>query len=331
MALTEKDVRNLLQDIPGLENEEISNSIASIHISENKLYISLEQSKTNETINTAIQERLKKALPEFDVYISLVGHKTPPQKPRLNNVGKVFLVASGKGGVGKSTIAALLATQFNKEGLKVGLLDADVYGPSLPTLTGINTPPELDHNKQIIPHQFNGIACMSMGFLVPQDQAFIWRGPMVMGAINKLLFDVNWGHQGKLDALVIDMPPGTGDAHLSLAQKIQVDGAIMVSTPHPLALADLSRGIDMFQKAQVPILGLVENMSFTTCQSCGNQTQLYTQGPLEELYTQYNLPLLGSLPFNPGLLQRNVEFKNLDTSIEVEINKIFKQILTLYT
>ena len=188
------------------------------------------------------------------------------QKELLPQIGAIVAVASGKGGVGKSTTAANLAVAFRQMGLRTAMLDADIYGPSLPTMMGITGRPSSPDGKTIIPMEAHGVTCMSIGFLVPQDTAMIWRGPMVMGALEQMMGDVDWGPQ---DVLIVDMPPGTGDAQLTMAQRVPLAGAVIVSTPQDLSLIDAKKGLNMFRKVDVPVLGIVENMSYFICPSCG--------------------------------------------------------------
>ena len=190
------------------------------------------------------------------------------KQAEIPGIAAVIAVASGKGGVGKSTTALNLALGLRDLGLRVGLLDADIYGPSVPRLTGIREKPQLDDNRKMIPIQRFGLAIMSIGFLVEEDTAMIWRGPMVMSAITQMLRDVAWG---TLDILVVDMPPGTGDAQLTLAQNVPLKGAVIISTPQDLSLIDARRGLAMFRKVNVPVLGIVENMSYFQCPHCGTQ------------------------------------------------------------
>ncbi|EOX94540.1 IND1(iron-sulfur protein required for NADH dehydrogenase)-like isoform 1 [Theobroma cacao] len=213
---------------------------------------------------------------------------------RINGVKDVIAVASGKGGVGKSTTAVNLAVALaNKCQLKVGLLDADVHGPSVPTMMKINQKPEVTRDLKMIPIENYGVKCMSMGFLVDKDAPIVWRGPMVMSALQKMSREVDWG---SLDILVVDMPPGTGDAQLTMSQKLQLSGALIVSTPQDVALIDARRGVRMFSKVQVPILGLVENMSCFKCPHCGEPSFIFGMGGARKTAAEMGLQLLGEIP-----------------------------------
>lgn len=237
-----------------------------------------------------------KNVTNLPVLISFHMHKT---KPGIAGVKHVIAVASGKGGVGKSSIALSLAFAAQKQGLNVGLLDADIFGPSLPTLLGITQKPEVSDAKKIIPHQKFGLKAMSIGFLVPDDAAVIWRGLMVQQATNQLLQDVDWANDGKsLDVLFIDLPPGTGDVQLTLMQKAHVDGAVIVSTPHALALADVKRAFKMFEKLHTPILGCVENMKSFVCPCCEHQTDLFSKDLVGNFCTANSLNYLGNVPYD---------------------------------
>jgi len=224
-----------------------------------------------------------------------------PTRRRIEGVGQVVVVASGKGGVGKSTTAVNLALALasTKGKPKVGLLDADIFGPSLPTMMGISEQPLLDSRDKMLPVESLGLACMSMGLLVDPKAAVVWRGPMVMGALDKLVHGTAW--EGT-DILVVDTPPGTGDIHLSLAQTVHLAGAVIVSTPQKVALADARKGVDMFRKMEVPILGLVENMSGFLCPSCGTVTRVFGEGGVAELAVEEGVEVLGGLPLDPQLM-----------------------------
>jgi ATP-binding protein involved in chromosome partitioning len=221
----------------------------------------------------------------------------PPQAQGIPGVAAIIAVASGKGGVGKSTVAVNLALGLSRLGLKVGLLDADIYGPSLPRLLDIRHKPDSD-GKKIKPIEKFGLKTMSIGFLVKEDEAMIWRGPMVQSALTQMLNDVLWG---PLDVLVLDMPPGTGDAQLTIAQRAPLKGAVIVSTPQDLALTDARKGIAMFKKTQVPILGVVENMSVFVCPDCGHAHHIFGHGGARETAEKVGAPFLGEIPLVPRI------------------------------
>jgi ATP-binding protein involved in chromosome partitioning len=202
-------------------------------------------------------------------------HAAAPAKALVPGVKSIVAVASGKGGVGKSTTAVNLALGLAANGLRVGILDADIYGPSMPRMLGISGKPNSRDGRVLEPMQNYGIKCMSMGFLVAEDTPMIWRGPMVMSALNQMLRDVNWG---ELDVLVVDLPPGTGDAQLTMAQQVPLSGAVIVSTPQDIALLDARKGLNMFRKVDVPVLGIIENMSYFSCPNCGHRSEIFSHG-----------------------------------------------------
>jgi ATP-binding protein involved in chromosome partitioning len=210
-------------------------------------------------------------------------------------VKTIIAVASGKGGVGKSTTAINLAMSFSSLGLSVGILDADIYGPSLPRMMGITEKPESTDGKILQPIVKFGIKCMSIGFLVPEDSPTIWRGPMVMSALEQMLRDVNWG---ELDIMVVDMPPGTGDAQLTISQRVPLAGAVIVSTPQDIALIDARKGLNMFRKVDVPVLGIIENMSMFICPSCGEKSDIFGHGGAKTEASILDVDFLGEIPLH---------------------------------
>jgi ATP-binding protein involved in chromosome partitioning len=207
-------------------------------------------------------------------------------------------VASGKGGVGKSTTAVNLALGLRDLGLKIGVLDADIYGPSMPRLLAIKGRPETKGGRTLRPMESYGLKVMSIGFLIEEETPMIWRGPMVMSAITQMLREVDWG---ELDVLVVDMPPGTGDAQLTLAQQVPLAGAVIVSTPQDLALIDARRGIAMFKRVDVPVLGLVENMSYFLCPHCGERSEIFSHGGARKEAERLGVPFLGEVPLEPEI------------------------------
>jgi ATP-binding protein involved in chromosome partitioning len=230
--------------------------------------------------------------------------KAPPElKPRpqpsgprpVPGVARILAIASGKGGVGKSTVAANLAAALAAEGRRVGLLDADVYGPSQPRMLGISGRPGSPDGKTMTPLRNHGIALMSLGLLTGEGEAVVWRGPMLMGALQQMLFQVEWG---PLDVLLVDLPPGTGDAQLTLAQKARLDGAIIVSTPQDIALIDARKGIDAFRKLGVPILGMIENMAVHVCPNCGHVEHVFGHGGVRAEAERLGVPVLAELPLH---------------------------------
>ncbi len=220
---------------------------------------------------------------------------TPIAYPHLGNI---VAISSGKGGVGKSTVAANLAIALAKQGSRVGLMDADIYGPNIPRMMGVNAPPPVE-NEKIIPLQAYGVKIMSLGFMIERDQPAIWRGPIIMKIITQFLRDVQWG---ELDYFLVDMPPGTGDAQLSLVQATMVHGAIIVTTPQEVASGDALRGAKMFERVAVPVLGVVENMSYFICPHCDHKHRIFGEGGGKNLADELHVPLLAEVPFFPAVL-----------------------------
>jgi ATP-binding protein involved in chromosome partitioning len=237
-----------------------------------------------------------------DVRVRIVEHKRPPEP--IGEIGltakSVIAVGSGKGGVGKSTIAASLAYGLKNAGAAIGLMDADVYGPSIPHLLGVQERPHLENNR-LQPIHKDGLRVMSMGFLVPPGEAVVWRGPMLHGAISQFLRDTEWG---PLDYLLIDMPPGTGDIALTLSQLLPLTGAVVVCTPQDVALLDAVKAIAMFRKVNIPMLGMVENMSYFICPDCGKRYDIFGSGGAKRRAAELDVPFLGEVPINMGIRQR---------------------------
>ena len=232
---------------------------------------------------------------EVDVTWSVAAHSVQKSLKPIDNVKNIVAVASGKGGVGKSTTAVNLALALSAEGAKVGILDADIYGPSQPRMLGITGKPESKDGSTLEPMSSYHLQAMSIGFLIDEETPMIWRGPMVTQALEQLLNDTNWS---ELDYLVIDLPPGTGDTQLTLAQKVPVSGAVIVTTPQDIALLDARKGLKMFQKVEVPVLGIVENMSIHICSKCGHEEHIFGEGGGKAMAEQYGVKLLGALPLD---------------------------------
>lgn len=306
-----------LNKISGLQIEQTGKKysvIFAIHINPND---SEKMEETRQKVETAIL-KIKNI---SKVSAILTAEKQPSQdtnKSTINDphgmnknpklklpIKDIIVVASGKGGVGKSTVAVNLAAQMAKTGLKVGLLDSDIYGPSVPRLTGLPyKKPDMTKDNKLIPFVAHGLKVMSIGFMVDQSAPLIWRGPMVQSAIYQMLRDVDWANDNEpLDILVIDMPPGTGDAQLTIAQKIDVTGAIIISTPQDLAMIDAVKAIEMFKKTDVPILGLVENMSVHVCSNCGHEEHIFGSD-LSGNVAKHNVSYLGAIPLNSSVREK---------------------------
>ncbi len=253
-----------------------------------------------EQLRSQCEEEVKKIAGVSAVEISMTS-RIPANKGAagqnniLPTVKNVIAVASGKGGVGKSTVATNIAVALGKLGAKVGLLDADIYGPSIPLMMGIQEKPKSSDGRRMDPIFNHGIYLMSIGFLMPEDQALVWRGPMVAQALTQLMRDVAWP---ELDYLIVDMPPGTGDAQLTLSQVVHLVGAVIVTTPQDVALIDAKRGVGMFQKVNVPILGIIENMSYYVCPNCNHRTEIFSHGGAQKAAQKYEVPFLGEVPLD---------------------------------
>ena len=317
--LTQQDVLKVLAQIPGPDGRTPlaqSGAIAGLTIREGKVFlaISIDPAKASamERMRAAAQEAVGDMPGVTQAVVTLTAEKPQSgaaagptagpgpkaQAARAGNpiagVARIIAIASGKGGVGKSTTAANLALGLVAEGWRVGLLDADIYGPSVPRLFGITGKPEVE-GRIMQPFVKHGLKIMSIGFLVEEDTPMIWRGPMVMSAINQMLREVNWG---ELDCLVVDMPPGTGDAQLTMAQSVPLAGAVIVSTPQDLALIDARRGMAMFKRVNVPVLGIVENMSYFVCPHCGTRSDIFAHGGARHEAEKLGAPFLGEVPLH---------------------------------
>jgi len=285
--------------------------VEALKVEGGKVSFVLEVAAADKDIAPVIEKKCRDVLGAIDgveqINIIVTAERTPPdldqakksappgqEKVPVPGVGAVIAVASGKGGVGKSTVAVNLALALGHLGLKVGLLDADIYGPSVPKLLALKDRPSMK-DERIIPLEKYGLKVISMGLMVDEEAPLIWRGPMVGSAVKQFLYDVDW--RG-LDVLVVDMPPGTGDAQLTLAQKVPLAGAIIVSTPQDLALIDARKGLEMFRTINVPILGLIENMSTFICPSCGEETHIFGHGGAKDTAEKLNVPFLGEIPLN---------------------------------
>lgn len=307
--ITRFDVENILKTLidPNLEKDVISaGMVKAIAIDSGKIDLRLElgypAKTTLETLKTAAREKLA-MLPgvesvTVDANIKIAAHAVQKTLKILPNVKNVIAVASGKGGVGKSTTAVNLALALQAEGAQTGILDADIYGPSIPTMLGVSGYPDSEDGKSMLPKISYGLQTISIGYLIDEDQPMIWRGPMVTNALQQLLHQTAWKD---LDYLIIDLPPGTGDIQLTLAQQIPVTGAVIVTTPQDIALLDAQRGLKMFEKVNVPVLGIVENMSIHICSQCGHEEAIFGEGGGTMMAQKYHVELLGSLPLDSAI------------------------------
>ncbi|MCB9357009.1 MAG: Mrp/NBP35 family ATP-binding protein [Calditrichaeota bacterium] len=315
LVVTKESVLEALKQVrfPGLTRDIVSfGMVKDVEVAAGVVELHINVTARDEKVPGQIEEDVASAVRELpgvqEVRVHMKWTQPPsaqqphsrpaPDSPILENVRAKIAVASGKGGVGKSTVAAGLSLMLKRMGFSVGLADFDIYGPSVPTLFGINERPRVIDNM-ILPLERDGIKLMSMGFLVDADTPMIWRGPMVHQAADQFLRDVSWG---ELDFLVVDLPPGTGDAQMTLSQRIQLDGAVIVSTPQDLALIDARKGVAMFQKLNVPILGIVENMAMFRCPHCGEESHIFGYGGAAEEAVRLECPLLGRLPLVPQLV-----------------------------
>ncbi len=320
---SEQDVLTALEAVPGPDGATPlpqSGAISGLSIRDGKVYVSIAVDPARagalEPMRAAAEIALRKISGVAGALVSLTADRAPSQAPAqappaarthaprniaIPGIANIIAVASGKGGVGKSTTAVNLALALSALGWRIGILDADIYGPSLPRLLGLKGKPPSD-GRIMRPLEAYGVKAMSIGFLVAEEDAMIWRGPMVMGAIQQLLREVAWG---ELDCLVVDMPPGTGDAQLTLAQNVPLAGAVIVSTPQDLALIDARRGIAMFNKVDVPVLGIVENMSYFLCPHCGGRSDVFAHGGARREAERYGVAFLGEVPLHMDIREHS--------------------------
>jgi ATP-binding protein involved in chromosome partitioning len=304
---TKEDIVSQLKEVnyPGFSRDIVSFGVVNdVLVDENKILVNInlksQDPKVSDQIKKDVESHLKEknGAIEIEVKVNLQqaapAAGSAPQMSLLKEVKYKVAVASGKGGVGKSTVAVNLAVALAKEGLKVGLLDADIYGPSIPLMLGVEEQPKFDGQK-LIPIEKYGVKLMSLGFLVDSKDPVIWRGALVTRALQQLMTDVKWGD---LDIMLFDMPPGTGDAQLTLSQSVALDGAVIVSTPQDVALADAVKGVQMFRKVNVPILGIIENMSYFVCAHCGGRHEIFDHGGVERECKRIGADLLGEIPLD---------------------------------
>jgi ATP-binding protein involved in chromosome partitioning len=317
--ISEEEVLKALQPVNGPDGKTPlpqSGAIAGLQVTDGKVYLSIavepSRAAAMEGMRAAADKAIRSLPGVANAIVSLTAEKgsgrptprPPPQAPRtlaIPGVARIVAVASGKGGVGKSTTAVNLALALAALRWRVGILDLDIYGPSLPRLLHLSDRPGADNGK-IKPLEAYGIKAMSIGFMVSEEEAMIWRGPMVAGAVQQLLRDVAWG---ELDCLVIDMPPGTGDAQLTLAQTVPLSGAVIVSTPQDLALIDARRGVTMFEKVDIPVLGIVENMSYFLCPHCGERSDIFAHGGARHEAEKLGVPFLGEIPLTMSIREHS--------------------------
>jgi ATP-binding protein involved in chromosome partitioning len=321
-TVTQDDVLSVLKRIAapdGRGNVVSAGLVSDIAIQGSTVMFALmttpQHARTMENLRGAVEKAVL-AIPGVEkAMVALTAERAPGQAPQapaqpaargtgVPGIRHLIAVASGKGGVGKSTTAVNLALALHSLGLKVAVLDADVYGPSMPRLFGLTGKPEASgaQGKKMKPMTRYGVELMSIGFLVPEDTAMIWRGPMVMSALTQLLRETEWG---EADVMVIDMPPGTGDVQLSLAQQTPLSGAVIVSTPQDLALIDARKGLNMFRKVNVPVIGIVENMSYFTCTKCGERHEIFGHGGAREEAQRIGVPFLGEIPLDKEVRLRS--------------------------
>jgi ATP-binding protein involved in chromosome partitioning len=320
----ESDIRSALSSIDHI-------SIDNVMINDGKVRAILScDAQYAPTIEIAAEQAIKgvKGVKQAQIIVT-AEQKSKPARPANTekikvDAKRIIAVASGKGGVGKSTVAMNIACGLARSGEKVGLLDADIYGPSIPRMTGLSgQKPEQNEAGKIIPLRAHNVDVMSIGFMIGEENPLIWRGPMVQSAFTQLLQDVAW--EG-IDTLVIDLPPGTGDIQLTMSQRVPLTGAIIVSTPQDIALIDVRKGIEMFQKVNVPIMGLIENMSYHVCPSCGHQDHIFGHGGAKDQAEALGIPFLGEIPLNAKIRQMADKGEAVDEFYDNIIKELLSKI-----
>jgi ATP-binding protein involved in chromosome partitioning len=335
MAVTEQQVQDALKNLtdPNTRKDFVSTkSVRGIKVDGDKVALEILLGYPAKSQVAPIREQVTKALKSIpgvagvnvDVQIKIVSHAVQRGVKLVPNIKNIIAVASGKGGVGKSTVAVNLALALAAEGASVGVLDADIYGPSQPTMLGIRGRPESRDGKSLEPMEGHGVQAMSIGFLIDTETPMVWRGPMVTQALEQLLNETKWR---EVDYLVVDLPPGTGDIQLTLAQRVPVTGAVIVTTPQDIALMDARKGLKMFEKVGVPILGIVENMSTHVCSKCGHEEHIFGEGGGERMGKDYNVELLGALPLDIHIREQADSGKpTVVSDPDGRVSQVYKQI-----
>ncbi len=305
------DIESLLKNIvdPNVETDLVSaHSVKSINVEGENVTVDIELGYPAKSFIAGFKQQITDKIVALEgvssvtvnISVNIVAHGVQNSLKPVSNIKNIIAIASGKGGVGKSTTSVNLALALAAEGAVVGILDADIYGPSIPTMLGLSGYPESQDNKTMMPKVSYGVQTISIGYLIEPDQPMIWRGPMVTNALQQLLNDTNWAD---IDYLIVDLPPGTGDIQLTLSQQIPVSGAVIVTTPQDIALIDAQRGLGMFEKVNVPVLGVVENMSMHICSECGHEEAIFGSGGGVAMAEKNNIELLGSLPLDIHIRQ----------------------------
>jgi ATP-binding protein involved in chromosome partitioning len=341
--LTVQEIEKILLNVkyPGFSRDIVSfGVIKQIDVEDNRVIIGLKFTTKNDDTKSQIVNDIGHAIKEKFQKIEVIIRETDPDQRKgvstksggdpwaglapIQGIKSIIAIASGKGGVGKSTVSTNLAIALSQQGLKTGLMDSDIYGPSIHIMMGVEERPLVNETQKIIPIDKFGIKLMSMGFLIDDDAPLIWRGPMVMKAVEQFLRDVVWG---ELDVLVIDLPPGTGDAQLTLVQKTPLSGAIIITTPQEVALVDARRGLKMFQKVGTPVLGIIENMSYFACPDCGKKTAIFGSEGGARSSRELNVTLLGQIPIEANITESGDSGKPVVVNHpEGETAKAFKEI-----